>query len=106
MFARLSDVPLKPGKKQQWVTVLTNEYQPLVRKQPGFVEFLGISGDTNPSEAMTLTLWATKEQADTFYDSHEFKKIMKDRINPLLRHLTVRTFNVETSTLHKVATAA
>ena len=100
MFARHSDVPLKPGKKNEWVTILATEYEPLVKKQPGFIEFMGLAGDENSSEAITLTLWATKEQADKFYDSDEFQTIMKNRITPLLQHMTVHTFNVEVSTLH------
>ncbi len=104
MFARLADVPVKPGKRNEWVTILTNEYQPLVMKQPGFVDFLGLTGDTDPVEAITLTFWATKQDADRFYSSHEFTAVM-DRIRPLLHHMTVRTFNVEASTFHKVVAA-
>ncbi len=104
MFARLADVPVKPGKRNEWVTILTNEYQPLVKKQSGFVDFVGLTGDTDPVQAITLTFWATKEQADRFYSSHDFKAIMA-RITPLLEHMTVRTFNVETSTFHKSVAA-
>ncbi len=105
MFARLADVPVKPGKRNEWLTILTNEYQPLVQTQPGFVDFVGLTGDTDAVEAITLTLWATKRDADRFYSSHEFKTIM-ERITPMLAGMTVRTFNVEASTSHKVVAAA
>ncbi len=105
MFARLADVPLKPGKRQEWVTIITEEYQPLVSKQPGCLEFLGLTGNTSSVEAITLTLWATKDEADRFYRSREFETIMS-RITPLLDHMTVHTFNVEASSLHKAVAAA
>ncbi len=104
MFARLADVPVKPGKRNEWVTMLTNEYQPLVKKQPGFIDFVGLTGDTDPVEGITLTFWTTKQEAERFYSSHEFKTIM-DRIRPLLQNMTVRTFDVEASTFRQVVAA-
>ncbi len=49
-----------------------------------------------------MTFWKTKDDAETFYKTPEFMKIF-DRIKTLVDNRQVRTFNVETSTFHKIA---
>ncbi len=102
MFARLVDAPVKPGKKNELMPILMNELQPLLKKQPGFVDFVGLTSDVNPTEGITVTFWANKHEAERFYGLPEYKAIM-ERIKPLLEHMTIRTFNVEASTFHHVA---
>jgi heme-degrading monooxygenase HmoA len=102
MFARLVDATAKPGKKDEIFTILTSELAPLLKKQQGFVDAVGLIGDTNLQEGATLTFWRAKTDAETFYKTPEFTKIM-ERITPLVEHMNIRTFNVETSTFHKIA---
>ncbi len=101
MFVRLIDAPIKPGKRNELMTVLTNELQPMLKKQPGFVDFVWLTGDTNGAEFITVTFWATKPQAEKFYNSHEYTAIT-DRTKAMHEYMKVRTFNVEASTFHKV----
>ncbi len=102
MFARLVDATAKPGKKDEIFTILTNELAPLLKKQQGFVDAVGLTGDPNPQEGATLTFWMTKNDAETFYKTSEYTNIM-ERIKPLLEGMNIRTYNVETSTFHKIA---
>ncbi len=102
MFVRLIDAPIKPAKKNELMTVLVKELQPLLKKQPGFVDFVWLTGDTNSADFVTVTFWATKHEADRFYNSAEYKAIT-DRTTPWHEYMKVRTFNVEASTFHKVA---
>jgi len=104
MFARLVEATAKPGKKDEIVTILTNELLPVLKRQPAFVDAIGLSGDTVPEEGATLVFWKTKNEAETFYKAPEFTKIM-DRITPLVERMNIRTFNVEISTTHKIAAA-
>jgi heme-degrading monooxygenase HmoA len=103
MFARLVEAPAKPGKKSEIVAILANELEPALKKQSGFVDFIGLASDTSPEEGITLTFWATKNDAERFYGTQEFKSKILDRITPLVENMTIRTFNVEVSTFHKVA---
>ncbi len=105
MFARLVDAPAKPDKRNEIVSIVMGELLPVLKKQQGFVDFVGLTGDTSPDGA-TLTFWATKDDAERFYATQEFKSKILDRITPLVEHMTIRTFNVEASTFHKVAAAA
>lgn len=105
MFARLVEAKDKAGKRNEIIAILENELQPALKKQQGFVDFVGLGSDASPEEGITLSFWATKADAERFYVTHEFKSIL-DRITPLVERMTVRTFNVEASTFHKVVAGA
>lgn len=102
MFARLVQATARPGKKDDVKTILTNELAPLLQKQQGFVDAVGLTGDPNPQEGATLTFWKTKNDAETFCKTPEYTKIL-DRLKPLLEGMDIHMFNVETSTFHKIA---
>ena len=103
MFVRLVEATAKLGKRNEITTILTSDLLPLLKKQQGFVDAVGLSGDTSPDDGVTLTFWITKDDAEKFYATQEFKSKILDRITPLLEGMKVRTFNVETSTFHKIA---
>lgn len=102
MFARLVEATAKPGKRNEIMTILASDLLPLLKKQQGFVDAVGLTGDKDLDDGLTLTFWKTKNDAETFYKTPEFTKIM-DRIKLLVGDMKVRTFNVETSTFHKIA---
>ena len=104
MFARLVEATAKPGKRNEIMTILASDLLPLLKKQQGFVDAVGLLGDTSPDEGVTLTFWTAKDDAEKFYATQEFKSKILDRITPLLLEgMKVRTFNVEASTFHKIA---
>jgi heme-degrading monooxygenase HmoA len=105
MFARLVDAPAKPGKRNEIIAILENELVPTLNKQHGFVDFIGLTSDTHLEEGITLTIWKTKEDAEKFYGTSEFKSKILDRITPLVETMTIRTFTVEASTFHKITAA-
>ena len=103
MFVRLVEATPKPGKRDEIIAIVASDLLPLLKKQQGFVDAVGLSGDTRPDEGVTLTFWTTKDDAEKFYATQEFKSKILDRITLLLEGMKVRTFNVETSTFHKIA---
>ena len=102
MYARMVEAPAKPGKRNEIITILEKEVQPLLKKEKGFVDFVGLTSDTTPDLGITMTFWATKEDAERFWNNREFKAIL-DRLTPLTQNMTARTFEVATSTFHKIA---
>ncbi len=62
MFTRVFDCILKPEKRGDFNTVLRNQILPAVRKQPGFVNLIGLTSHERPA----ITFWKTKEDADRF----------------------------------------
>ncbi len=105
MFARIVEAPAKPGKRNEIMTLLAEELMPMLRTQSGFVDFVGLTSDMNPVDGMTIAFWATKADAERFYTNPEYKALMTERITPLLEQMTIRTFDVEASTFHKVVAA-
>ncbi len=105
MFARLVEAPAEPGKRSAIMAILANDLLPLLKKQPGFIDFVGLGSDIYPEQGVTLTFWATKQDAEQFWASPEFKAKILDRLAPLQKAMTVRTFNVEVSTMHTMAAA-
>lgn len=102
MFARFAEANAKPGKRPEITNILTHELLPLLRRQQGFVDVVGLAADTNGDDGAGLTFWSSRHDAETFYESAEYKKVM-DRVKPLTTQINVRTFTVETSTFHKIA---
>jgi hypothetical protein len=105
MVARVVERKAKPGRRAEILTILMNELLPLVQKQAAFVDAIGLSEYAHPDYAITLTFWTTREEAEKFYRMPEVR-VKLDRITPLVEHITVRTFNVEVSTFHKIAAMA
>jgi quinol monooxygenase YgiN len=101
MFVRLVEATLKPGKKHDLLTIITNELIPLMQRQKGFVDDIGMFGDMNPEQAVNLSVWTTKTDVDAFLTLPEYKHIF-EMINPLVTAMIVRTYNVEVSTFHKI----
>lgn len=102
MFARLVEATAQPGKRDEINTIATNDLLPVLKKQPGFLDSIGLSSDTTLNEGAGLSLWNSKNDAEVFYKSAEYTKIL-DRIKPLVADMKVRTFTVENSTFHKIA---
>lgn len=103
MFARLIEGTAKPGKRDEISSILTNELLPVLKKQQGFVDAIGLLSDITPNEGATLMLWRTKVDAETFYKSAEYIKII-ERVTPLMmEQMSIRMFNVETSTFRNIA---
>jgi hypothetical protein len=67
MFARVVDCILKPEKRGEFNTVIHDQILPIVRKQPGFVNLIGLTSHERPDHALAITFWKTKEDADRFY---------------------------------------
>ena len=102
--ARLVEAPAKPGKRNEIVTIRKSELVPTLKKQHGFVDFVGLASDVQLEEGITLTFWTTKEGAEKFYGTADFKSSF-DRITPLVETMTIRTFTVKASTFHKITAA-
>lgn len=101
MFARIVNATSRPGQRDEIMDILTNELLPLLKRQRGFVDVVGLAGDTSPDDGVAISFWTTKADADTFYATADYRRIL-DRLKPLMENMTVHTFNVQTSTFHKL----
>lgn len=102
MFTRIVECHVKPGKKDEFNNKLRNEVVPILQKQPGFVDVIGLISESNPERVVSLSFWKTKEDAER-YHREQYNRIL-DLIKPLVnRDPTIDTFTVGTSTIHRIA---
>lgn len=102
MFTRLVEVTTKPGKARELTRTLNDKVLTILKNQPGFVDELVLISDQDPDEILALSFWKTKEDAEK-YNREQFS-----RVTELIQNFTegppqVRPFNVEQSTVHKIA---
>jgi quinol monooxygenase YgiN len=104
MHARLMQVTTKPGQTTEFVKLLTERGLPLLKQQPGFVDALALTSDTDHDQFFGITLWKSKEDAEK-YMSGQGQQFLAS-FKPLLQQEPViRTFNVEASLAHNVGVA-
>lgn len=102
MFTRIVELHVKPEKKDEFSQRLRNEVLPILQKQPGFVDLIGLAHETEHDRHVTISFWNTREDAER-YHRENFNRIT-DMLKPLLkRDPKVETFNVDTSTTHRIA---
>jgi heme-degrading monooxygenase HmoA len=102
MFTRLVEVTSKPGKARELSRTINDKILTLLQSQPGFVDEITLVSDTDPDRIVALSFWKTREDAEAYQTEG------LARVNDLIRNLIedeplVSTFDVELSTIHKIA---
>ncbi len=100
MFVRVVEVKTKPGKAREVCNMLHEKVMSALKSQPGFVDEIVLVSDSEGILAQSF--WKTKEDAD------RFQREGAGKIGEMIQHLvhskpTVHTYDVETSTCHKIA---
>jgi heme-degrading monooxygenase HmoA len=103
MFTRIVEIQTKTGKARELGTTLNEKVLPILKKQPGFVDEITLVSSTQPDRILALSFWDTEEQAER-YNREQFPAV-SEIVRPLLQTAPkVETFNVDISTVHKIAT--
>ena len=102
MFTRVVELNTKSGKANELTSIINDKVLPILKKQVGFVDETVLASDTEPDRVLALSFWNTREDADR-YNREQYPAV-----HDMVRHLletepAVRTFNVNTSTTHKIA---
>lgn len=102
MFTRTVEVTTKPGKARELATVINDRVLSILRKQDGFVDETVLVSDSEPDRVLAISFWNKKE------DAERYQKEQYPAVQEMIRHLldsepVVRTFNVDSSTQHKIA---
>jgi len=71
-------------------------------RQPGFVDEIVLISDTEADRVVAMSYWKTKQDAARYAGKAygKVKDVIRHQIHAAPR---VRTFTVETSTVHKIA---
>jgi len=102
MFTRVVEITSKSGKTKELSNTINEKVLPILKKQTGFVDEAVLVSDTEPTRILGLSFWNSKEDAERYHREH-FPKI-QEMLKPLLEtEPVVRTFDVHTSTTHRIA---
>lgn len=101
MFTRIVEVTTKPGKAYDIANAINEDVLPILRQQPGFIDETILISEMESNRVLAMSVWKSKEDAERYHKEH-FSKIT-EMISRMLESTVVRTFNVHTSTAHKVA---
>ena len=101
MHARMIQATAKPGQLKELVKTLVDRSLPVLKQQPGFVDSVALTSDTERDQFVGITIWKNKEDADK-YTNGQARQVL-DTIRPLLQQEPAfHTFNLEASTIHNV----
>ena len=99
MFARTLELNMKIERKPEFTKRVREEILPILRKEPGFVDVLGLESETEP-KVFVVTLWYTKLDAER-YEKATFPKV-KQILEPYLTvPPIVKFYAVETTISEK-----
>jgi hypothetical protein len=101
MFARQVSVNLKPKTLEEFTKTMENEILPWLREQKGFLDLITLA-DPGGGEVVAISFWDQKANAQT-YNSIGYPEALKILKKLLDGTPHVRTFDVVSSTLQKVA---
>ena len=102
MFTRLVEITTKAGKSQEVANTINEKVVPFLRQQPGFLDETVLTSDTESDRVIGISFWKTKEDAER-YNRDQYPKVNEILANFVETTPMVRTFNVHTSTPHKIA---
>lgn len=101
MHARMIQITTKPGQLKEFIKTMTERGLPVLKQQPGFVDALALTSDTERDQFVGVSIWKSKEDAEKYVNG-QGRQIM-DSFKPLLQQEpTFRTFNLEVSTAHNI----
>ena len=104
MFARNVSMHLKPNTLAEFSRTMENEILPLLRKQKGFRDEItfAIPGG---KDVVAISLWDEKQNAEA-YSTSAYPEVLRTLSKVVEGNPEVRTFDVTSSTLHKIAVPA
>ena len=102
MFTRVVELTSKSGKATELSNALNEKAVPILKKQQGFIDEMVLVSNVEPDRLLALSFWKTREDAER-YHREQYPKI-SEMLQPVLKtEPNIRTFDVHTSTGHKIA---
>jgi heme-degrading monooxygenase HmoA len=102
MFTRVVELTTKPGKNKQLSETINDKVLPILKKQKGFVDETVLVSDKEDNRVLSLSFWNTREDAEEYHRA-QYEKVHEMVRNLLNTEPVIRTFDVHTSTTHRIA---
>jgi quinol monooxygenase YgiN len=101
MYTRVVELNTKPGKARELSETINDKALPILKKKAGFVDEAVLVSDTESTRVLGLSFWNKREDAER-YHREQYPKI-NEILRPLLEaEPVIRTFDVHTSTTHRI----
>lgn len=101
MYTRVVELTAKTGKARELSNAINDKALPILRKQAGFVDETVLVSDTEPNRILALSLWNSREDAERYH--REQYPAIHDMVRSFLEvEPVIRTFDVHTSTTHRI----
>ena len=102
MYTRVVEFTSKSGKAKELSNTINEKAVPILKKQNGFVDEIVLVSDAEQDRVLGLSFWNAREDAER-YHREQYPKI-HEMLKPLLEtEPVIRTFDVHTSTTHRIA---
>lgn len=101
MFTRVVEITSKAGKARDLTRTVSDKVLTILRNQPGFMDEITLVSDEDPNRILAISFWNSKENAQA-YQREQYNKVKETIRNLIEGDPQVRTFDVETSTVHSV----
>ena len=100
MFTRVVELKTQPGKGNQLSETINEKVLAILKKQKGFVDEMVFVSDKD-NRVLGISFWETREDAEQYHRS-DYQKV-HELVRPILDgEPNIRTFEVDTSTTHKI----
>src|SRR5437879_9736190 len=102
MFTRAVELTSKSGKSRDLSNAINEQVVPMLKKRAGFVDEIVLVSDAERDRVLALSFWKTREDAERYH--RERYNTVREKLQHLIdAELVIRTFDVHTSTGHKIA---
>lgn len=102
MFTRVVEITSKAEKARDVTRTVNDKVLSILKMQPGFLDEITLVSSDDPNRILAISFWKSKENAEA-YQREQYNRV-KETIRSLIEgEPQVRNFEVETSTLHKIA---
>ena len=101
MHGRLIQLTTKPGHLKDCIKSLVEQGIPILKQQPGFVDAVALTSDTERDQFVGLTIWKSKEDAEK-YANGQARQVLDSIKLFLQQEPAFRSFNLEASTIHNI----
>jgi heme-degrading monooxygenase HmoA len=104
MYVRMIQLTTKAGHLKDCIKSMVEQGLPLLKQQPGFVDAVALTSDTERDQFVGVTTWKSREDAEKYVNG-QARQVL-DSIRPILQHEpTIHSFNLEASTVHNIGIA-
>jgi len=105
MFANMIQLAAKQGRGKELTKLMTDRSLNVLKQQPGFVEAIALTPETDQDQVVGISIWNSKADADRF--TQDQSRQLLESYKPLLQaEPKFRSFNGERTTSEVAAARA